>query len=80
MERQTIFETLAQIIRDVLKDDTVELTQQTVFADLENWDSMAHFMVITGAEKAFGIRFSLMELNQLDSVNAIIDSVVSKLS
>ena len=80
MENQEIFEKIAGIIRDVLKDESIELDQQTALAEIENWDSLSNFMVITGTEKAFGIRFSLKELTQLNTVETIVNSVAAKLA
>ena len=80
MENQEIFEKIASIIRDVLKNESVELDQHTVLAEIENWDSLSNFTVITGAEKAFGIRFSLKELTHLNTVEAIANSVAAKLA
>lgn len=78
MERIEILNKLTPIFREVLKNESLLITENTTISDIENWDSLSNFMLITSIEKAFSIRFSFNELNTLSVVGVIIDSIKSK--
>lgn len=78
MERIEILNKLTPIFREVFKNESLLITENTTISDIENWDSLSNFMLITSIEKAFSIRFSFNELNTLSVVGVIIDSIKSK--
>ena len=49
-------------------------------ADVENWDSLTHMLMITRVEEVFGIKFKLKELNKLKMVGDLISTIEVKLS
>jgi acyl carrier protein len=49
---------LHQVIREVLSDDVVELTDRTTAADVEGWDSLAHITIMFTLESEFGVQFT----------------------
>jgi acyl carrier protein len=78
-----------QVSLDIIKDclvsalglDEVEakqVTRTTTAADLEKWDSLGHFVLITQLEERFEIQFEDEETVQLGSVEAILCAVASK--
>lgn len=78
MERIEILNKLTPIFREVFKNESLLITENTTISDIENWDSLSNFMLITSIEKAFSIRFRFNELNTLSVVGVIIDSIKSK--
>lgn len=78
MERIEILNKLTPIFREVFKNESLLITENTTISDIENWDSLNNFMLIISIEKVFSIRFSFSELNALYAVGVIIDSIKSK--
>ena len=78
MERKEIFEKLNEIFCDVLDLDEVELTDATSADDIEEWDSLSHIQLIVAIEKAYGIKFTSLEIMKWKNVGEMVDSIMSK--
>ena len=79
MEKSEIIEKLTIVFHEVFNDNTIVLRDDMSAADVENWDSLTHMMMITKVEEVFGIRFKLKELNRLKMVGDLVAMVESKL-
>jgi acyl carrier protein len=79
MEKSEIIEKLTKIFHDVFNDNTIVLRDDMTAADVENWDSLTHMMMITKVEEVFSIRFKLKELNKLKNVGDLCNTIVEKL-
>ena len=78
MKRNEIIEKLTHIFREVFNDNSIELRDDMTAADVENWDSLTHMLMITKVEEDLGIKFKLKELNKLKQVGDIISLVEEK--
>jgi acyl carrier protein len=56
------------IIRDLLRDDAIELAPETRFDDLAGWDSMDLVSVVVEVECQFDLEFELPEINRLITI------------
>ena len=79
MERDELIAKLTPIFREVFNDNGVELKDEMTAADVENWDSLTHMLMITKVEEELGIKFKLKELNRLKKVGDLIAIIQSKL-
>lgn len=79
MEKVEILKQLETIFRDVLDNEGIVLTPQTVADDVEEWDSLTHIQLVVAVEKAFGIRFSSKEILSWANVGDLVDGVAAKL-
>jgi len=79
MERTEIFEKLNEIFVDVLDLDEVELTDATTADDIEEWDSLSHVQLVVAIEKAFGVKFTALEIMKWKNVGELVDSIAQKL-
>ena len=79
MERNEILSKLNEIFIDVLDLDEVELTDETSANDIEEWDSLSHIQLIVAIEKAFGIKFTSLEIMKWRNVGEMINSMEEKL-
>lgn len=79
MEKNEIIEKLTGIFHDVFNDKNIVLSNEMTAADVQNWDSLTHMMMITKVEEVFGIKFRLKELNKLKNVGNLCDIVAEKL-
>ncbi len=80
MSRESIFEQLNEVFRDVFDDDSIVVTDQTVSSDIDGWDSFAHINLIVNVEQSFSIKFSMGEVSSMKNVGAMVDIISSKLS
>lgn len=79
MERTDIYSKLNEIFIDVLDLDEVELTDATSANDIEEWDSLSHIQLIVAVEKAFGIKFTSLEIMKWKNVGEMVDSILEKI-
>jgi acyl carrier protein len=79
MERNEVIAKLTPVFREVFAEPNLELNDDMTAADVENWDSLTHMIMITKVEDMFGIKFKLRELNKLKNVGNLCDIIVEKL-
>lgn len=79
MNRNEIVEKLTNVFHEVFNDNSIVLRDEMTAADVENWDSLTHMLMITKVEEVFGIKFKLKELNKLKMVGDLISTIESKL-
>ena len=79
MEKNEIIEKLTIVFHEVFGDNTIVLRDDMTAADVENWDSLTHMMMITKVEEVFSIRFKLKELNRLKNVGDLCNTIAEKL-
>jgi acyl carrier protein len=78
MNREETLVEVQSIIRDVLDNDTIELSYGTQAQDVPFWDSVAHIRIMVAIEKYFQIRFEVDELNAFENVGSLVDGVIAK--
>ena len=79
MEREGVFEKLNEVFCDVLDLDEVELTDTTCADDIEEWDSLNHVQLVHAVQKAFGIRFTSLEILKWKNVGEMVDTILQKI-
>ncbi|WP_301100601.1 acyl carrier protein [Propionivibrio sp.] len=80
MTKEEICRRLTEIFRDVFDSDLIELSRETVAADIEEWDSLNHIRLIVVIEKEFLIHLKLEELKTLKNVGDMLDLIERKIS
>lgn len=70
-----IFEKVAAVIREILKQPQLQLTLETTSGDVDGWDSLHHIMIITEVEKTFNIKIDFMEILEIKSVGDICKAI-----
>lgn len=79
MNRTEITEKLTAIFHEVFNDNNIVLRDDMTAADVDNWDSLTHMLMITKVEEVFGVKFKLKELNKLKMVGDLINTIETKL-
>ena len=79
MNRNEIVEKLTVIFKEIFGDNNIVMRDDMTAADVENWDSLTHMLMITKVEEVFGIKFKLKELNKLRMVGDLISTIESKI-
>jgi len=75
MTEQERLAALTTILSDLLGDDSIELTMETVRDDVPNWDSFAYVNFIVAVEAEFGMRFRIADVESFPNVGAIVKAI-----
>ncbi|HXH74625.1 MAG TPA: acyl carrier protein [Bacteriovoracaceae bacterium] len=78
MNKNEIMDKLAQTIRTVFENPSIEIKEATSANDVDEWDSLAHISLIEEVEKAFKVKFALGELMKLQNVGQMADLILKK--
>jgi acyl carrier protein len=63
---------LTSIFREVFDDDDLVLKPELTANDVDGWDSLTHIRLILSVQKAFGVKFSAVEMSRLKNVGDLI--------
>ena len=72
MSEQEILSAFTRILRDLLLDDSIELTMETRREDVPNWDSFNYINFIVAVEIEFGVKFKVADIESFPDVGAIV--------
>ena len=75
-----ILNELQPIFQDIFEDDELLITAESNAATVENWDSLAHIVLIFAIEQEFEIKFALGELEAMKNVGDMVELMQIKLS
>lgn len=79
MDKQEVLDSLSQILRDLLFDESIRLAMDTRRSDLPAWDSFAYINFMVAVEMQYGIKFSVAEVESFEDVGAIVDRIIELL-
>jgi acyl carrier protein len=80
LKEKDLLNTLTDIFRSELDDETINLTMSTVQSDIVSWDSLAHVRIVMRVESVFGIQFEVDEIEGIHSVQNFFDVISSHLT
>ena len=80
MDRTDIANQLTDIFEEIIDRGTVCLSEATVPADVDGWDSLAHIQLVVAVEKHFGIKFTSEEILSWENIGEIVECVSKQLS
>jgi len=80
METNEILEKLTDIFRDVLDNESIQLSPQTTADEIEEWDSLNHIQLVVAIEKSYKIKFTAAEIQNWNNVGEMVASINNKLS
>ena len=72
MSNQDILATLTGILRDLLGNGGIVLTETTERADIPGWNSFAYVNFIIATEGEFGVRFRVADVEAFETVGDIV--------
>jgi acyl carrier protein len=79
MTEQDRLATMTQILRDLLGDDTIILTMQTMREDVPGWDSFCYVNFIVAVEAEYRIKFGIADIESFRDVGAIVKGIEAAL-
>src|SRR5271157_5920502 len=80
MTDQEILSKFTRILRDLLFDDSIELTMETRREDVSNWDSFNYINFIVAVEIEFGVKFKVADIESFANVGAIVKETTKMLA
>lgn len=69
---------LRRVFQDVFDDDELEISDGMARDSFPAWDSLGHIRLVTATEEAFGISFTIEEIEAMTSVGRVVDSILEK--
>lgn len=78
MEKNQILAEVQDIFRDVLDNEDIILSNETVADDIEEWDSLTNIQLVVAIEKHFKVKFTSKELLNWNNVGDMIDCLAAK--
>ena len=78
MDKANILLEVQDIMRDVLDEPSIVLTETTTADDVEEWDSLTHIQLVVAIEKKFKIKFTSKEILSWKNVGEMLDSIIQK--
>ncbi len=78
MDRTEVFKRLNEIFQDVFDNEELVVTEETSANDVEDWDSLRHITLISAIEKAFGIKFAMKDILEMENVGAMADIIAER--
>ena len=71
---------IAEVVRECFGENVPELNDETTFADIAGWDSLAHVNLINALEVEFDTKFSVRQVMKMNSVGAIRSLLTAKVA
>ena len=78
MENGEILNDVQEIFREVFENPALAITLTTAPADIHEWDSLTHVLLLSKIEKKFAVKFSLDDMLSFENIGDICKSVSSK--
>ena len=78
--RAEILYTINGIAADILGCPDLQLREDTTARDVNGWDSLSHVQIVVAVENAFGVRFNVTEISQLENAGSLIDLIERRIS
>ena len=75
-----ILDKLQPIFQDIFENDQLLITAESNADTVEDWDSLAHIVLIFTIEQEFEIKFALGELEAMKNVGDMVELMQTKLS
>jgi acyl carrier protein len=79
MDRDEVRARVQDLLRDIVDDDSLRITDATTAADVDWWDSLTHLKLLVAIEEAWGLNFQVAELASPENVGELVDLIRSKM-
>jgi acyl carrier protein len=78
MARDEIYRKLTHIFQDLFDDPDLVLSPALTANDVDGWDSLNHVRLVLAIQKAFGVKFSALEIGKLENVGEFVELIQAK--
>ncbi|MGE5272065.1 MAG: acyl carrier protein [Thiohalocapsa sp.] len=77
-EREAIVERLNAVFQDTFDDPSIQIHDAMTAADIDDWDSLQHIVLVLAIEREFRLRLNPAEVGKLENVGRMIDLLLAK--
>ena len=78
IERTEVMRRLTEVFQETFDDPGLELSDSMTAADVDEWDSLQHIVLVLAVEREFRIRLNPAEVGKLENVGRMIDLLQAK--
>jgi len=78
MSIESVLKEVTGIFRRELGNDDLEIGLETTAADVPEWDSLTHILLVVAIEKHFAIKFTSAEIEGYKNVGQMCEAIVRK--
>jgi acyl carrier protein len=78
IERDTVVRRLTTVFQQTFDDPSLELHDAMTAADVDDWDSLQHIVLVLAVEREFRIRLNPAEVGKLENVGRMIELLQAK--
>ena len=75
MNKNLIYDKLNAVFRDIFDDEKIAVNENTSAADIEDWDSLTHIMLLSAVEDEFDVKFDMKLVNGLKNVGEMVELI-----
>jgi len=73
-----MLDSIIQVFRNVLDNDSLKFTESATHDDIEGWDSLAHLMIVSELGQEFKLTFTMEEIMDMKKISDIIEIIEKK--
>ena len=78
IERDEVVRRLTAVFQQTFDDPEIELSESMTAADVDDWDSLQHIVLVLAVEREFRVRLNPAEVGKLENVGRMIDLLRAK--
>lgn len=76
MNRETVYERLTEVFREVFDDDSIMISDETTADDISDWDSFEHINLIVAVEGEFSFKVPMGKVVTMKNVGEMVDIIL----
>ncbi|MCH5249907.1 MAG: acyl carrier protein [Lachnospiraceae bacterium] len=76
MTRESVYERLTKVFREVFDDEEIEIEDGTTASDIEDWDSFEHINLICAVENEFSLKMPMGKVVNMKNVGEMVDIIL----
>ena len=77
-ERDQIVQRLNVVFEETFEDPGIQIFDTMTAADVEDWDSLQHILLVLAIEREFAVKLNPAEVGKLENVGRMIDLLVAR--
>ena len=78
IERTEVMRRLTEVFQETFDDPGLQLRDSMTAADVDEWDSLQHIVLVLAVEREFQVRLNPAEVGKLENVGRMIDLLLAK--
>lgn len=75
MSTEKLLARLSVMLGELLGDDSLQLTMDTIRSEVDGWDSFNYINFIVAVEMEYGVKFSISEVEAFGNVGEIVTAL-----